>query len=361
MFKPVNHIVGSNRGVVLVITLTMVVLMFVMVLAVNRHVRLGIDAAQLFQERVKLSHMASSGVNIGRAVLIDDRINSEIDSIQEQWANAEGLTAIVNGFPFKNGGQAQVVITDILGRIQVNALVNYPDAKTFNETQRVLWYQLLQIIKFRQEVDDDFQSISIINSVKDWLDYGDDDAITGLDGAESDYYQDLMPPYACRNGPIIDINELALVKGIPSEIFYTAESGYGLSGAVTPFGMIATTQGAGFSFPGKININTASFFVLSALLPLEDAHLGAELYAYREEKSNGKYVNDLSDFNWYKRAPGCEELMISPDLITTQSDFFEISATAILNNSRMTKTVVVHREKDEESGKWRCRVLMSRG
>lgn len=359
MFKSVNHIAGSNRGVVLIVTLTMIVLMVVVVFEVKRRVDVGIDAAQFFQDRVQLSHMASSGINIGRAVLINDRESNGTDSIQEGWADPENLASIVSGFPFENG-EVRIVITDVLGRIQVNALVNYPESKAFNEAQRVLWYQLLQLINFRQEVEDDFQPVSIINSVKDWLDYGDDEAITGLDGAESDYYENLIPPYACHNGPIIDINELALVKGVPPEVFYAAEASYGLSDCVTPFGMVATEQGNGYTFPGKINISTAPFFVLSALLPLEDAHLGAELYAYREEISNGNYVNDLSDTNWYKRAPGCEELEIDPGLITTQSDFFEIAATAIINDSRFTRTVVVHREQDAESGKWQCRVLMSK-
>jgi len=60
---------------------------------------------------------------------------------------------------------------------------------------------------------------AIINSIKDWLDSGDDDAITGLSGAESAYYQDLDPPYPCRNGPFPHLGELALLKGVTAELF----------------------------------------------------------------------------------------------------------------------------------------------
>jgi len=346
---------------VLVVVLTMIVLLAVMAFEVNRRVRSGIDSAQLFRDRVQLSRMASSGINIGRAVLVNDKKNSEVDSIQEAWANTDRLKEIVGEFPFEGDGTVAVTINDVLGKIQINALVLYPDGKAFNETQKVLWYQLLQVINLHQGLEKDIKPVSIINSVKDWLDYGDDDAITGLDGAESDYYQDLTPPYVCRNGPVVDINELGLVKGVLPEFFDAAEAGFRLSDCVTPFGMVPVAQGNGYTFPGKININTASFFVLSALLPLEDMHLGADLYAYREEMSNGAYVHDLSDAAWYKRVPGCEELQISADLITTQSDFFEIAATAALNDTTLTKRVIVHREKDEESGKWRCRILMSQG
>ncbi|MFW5989514.1 MAG: hypothetical protein ACOCPQ_04690, partial [Desulfosudaceae bacterium] len=158
----------------------------------------------------------------------------------------------------------------------------------------------------------------------------------------------------------IDINELALVKGISPEIFQDPESGAGLAAAVTTFGMTEVKQGEGFTFDGKININTAPSFVVSALLPLEDAHLGQEIVAYRSETSNGNFVHDLSDVNWYKNVPGCSELNIEPNLITVSSDFFQIEATAVMGETKLTRTVVVRREKNAETGQWYCRVLNCR-
>ncbi len=351
----------TNRGVVLVITLTMVVLLVAMVFEVNRRVRLGVDAAQLFRDRIQLSYMASSGINVARALLIKDKRNSEVDSIQEEWANSSALQTIVDQFSFPQGGRVTVTITDVLGKIQVNALVDYPNGSAFNETQKVLWYQLLQAVRLRREGENDIKPLAIIHSVKDWLDYGDDEAITGLEGAESDYYQGLIPPYSCRNGPIIDISELVLVKGIDPDIFQAAETSYGISDFLTSFGMTEAQGPGDYTYPGRININTASLFVLSALLPLEDMSCGADLHAYREEMSDGNYVHDLSDENWYKRVPGCEEVRIPADLITTRSDFFEISVTAEFNDTQLTRKVVVHRETEKESGQWRCRIIMTQG
>ena len=37
---------------------------------------------------------------------------------------------------------------------------------------------------------------------------------THINGAESDYYQGLTPPYYAKNGPMDDISELLLIKGI---------------------------------------------------------------------------------------------------------------------------------------------------
>ena len=35
-----------------------------------------------------------------------------------------------------------------------------------------------------------------------------------MGGAESDYYQSLDPPYYAKNGPIDELSELLLIKGI---------------------------------------------------------------------------------------------------------------------------------------------------
>ena len=150
---------------------------------------------------------------------------------------------------------------------------------------------------------------------------------------------------------------MSLIKGISPEVFNSPDVAYGLSTCVTTYGCMEAAGKKGFTFDGRININTAPLFVLSALLPLEDALLGAELVAYRTEMSDENYVHDLGSKEWYKNVPGCEDVTIDPDLITTQSDFFEITATAVLHDIRFSRTAAVRRQKDPESGKIVCQVL----
>jgi type II secretory pathway component PulK len=57
----------------------------------------------------------------------------------------------------------------------------------------------------------------IINSILDWL---DPDDTPRENGAESDYYQTLSPPYNAKNGPLDSIDELLLVKGINAQMLY---------------------------------------------------------------------------------------------------------------------------------------------
>ncbi|MDY6904797.1 MAG: general secretion pathway protein GspK [Thermodesulfobacteriota bacterium] len=349
----------DNRGVALIITIMVITLLIVVVTELNRRVRVGIDDASVFKTRVRLSNMAASGIHIGMGILIQDKNDTEIDSIQESWADGAYLAEAVQAYPFESG-ELSLTIHDLLGRIQVNALVQYPEGKQFNEVQKAMWYQLLQTVNLGEMMsgeEDQVKPLTIINAVKDWLDFGDDDAITGLDGAESEYYQGLDPPYTCRNGPVVDVSELVLVKGLSPEIFDIVSALYGVSEWVTTAGMVKVAQGKGFTFPGAININTAPMLVVTALLPLEDNHLAVDICEFREEMSNGNFVHDLSSPTWYKSAPGCSELAINASLITVSSDIFEIEAGAVLNGTAVTATAVVQREKDEESGKWRCRVL----
>ena len=63
----------------------------------------------------------------------------------------------------------------------------------------------------------DAADISVIaDSVLDWIDPDDG---TRMAGAESDYYEGLTPPYNAKNGPIDNIDELQLIKGVTPEMF----------------------------------------------------------------------------------------------------------------------------------------------
>ncbi|MDY6822572.1 MAG: general secretion pathway protein GspK [Thermodesulfobacteriota bacterium] len=357
MGQAVKQAVTNKSGVAIIITIMMITLLTAVVFELNRRVRVGIDDAAVFKTRANLSAMAASGIDMCKAVLIKDKTETEIDSIQEPWADEVHLAAVVKDFPFDRG-ELTISISDLLGRIQVNALVQYPGGKQFNEPQKVMWYRLLQMVNMGAEGPETaIEPVSIINAVKDWLDYEDDDAITGLEGAESSYYRDLDPPYTCRNGPVIDVSELVLVKGLSPQLFNMIGELYGVSSWVTTAGMTEAADGTGFTFSGAININTAPVFVLSALLPLEDNYLAVEISDFRQEMSNGNYVHDLSSPTWYRSVHGCSELTIDANLTTTASDIFQIKARAKFEETAVSTTAVVKREKDEETGKWRCRVL----
>jgi general secretion pathway protein K len=279
--------------------------------------------------------------------------------LQEDWANPDKINELLSEIPFDDGTLA-VTISDEMGRIQVNALVAFPDSRNFNESQRRLLERYFNILNdandASEETPEDSQPPAIINSLKDWLDSGDDEAITGLSGAESAYYQDLSPAYSSRNGPIADINDLLLVKGITPEIFYGGTETPGIADSLTVYGM-TPGSGTSFTFNGKININTAPLPVLVSMLPSENADLALAFFEWRQEAASGKDVPDLSDPTWYKNIAGFSAINLDTNLITTASDIFRIISEAKVNDSVLTTTAVVQRLKSEKTGKWSCKIL----
>jgi len=353
-----QNILKNNHGIAIIITLSVVTIVVATSLELNRKVRFAILAAETMRDRSILSHMAASGIHGAMAILVEDRMVSIIDSAQENWANPEKIQEVFLDMPFEDG-TLDVTITDEMGKIQLNSLVLWdgPNKFQFNGSQHQLWNRFLNLIlSSGEESLQEIEASMIINSIKDWLDSGDDDAITGLNGAESDYYENLDPPYSCKNGRFSSINELLLVRGVVPELFILLGGSQGISSFLTVYGLQKIDSNT-FAFEGKININTADLPVLMAILPEADAALAPVLYQYRIEKSESVYLHDLSNPAWYKNAPGCRDIRIDPDLITTSSDIFRIDAKARLNEAELTTTAIVFREILPETGKWTCKVL----
>ncbi|MEJ2658282.1 MAG: general secretion pathway protein GspK [Desulfobacterales bacterium] len=348
-------VLKNNRGIALLVTLSVVTVMVAASLEMNKKARSAIFSAAATRDRITLLHMASSGVNVAEEMLIKDKYSSNSDSLQEDWADSEKCNEIMGDIPFERGS-VTVSISDELGKIQINSLVQYPKGLSFNESQRVMWERFLNLLKYQNEAFEDLEPMTIINSVKDWIDSGDDDAITGLNGAESEYYQDLDPPYPCKNGPLTNINELALVRGVTPELFRGAGGEQGLSRYITVFGMTQSQDNA-FTYEGKININTADLPTLSAIMPPGAEELAQVMFDYRNETSESGYLHDLTSPKWYKGVPGMGDITIDPNLITTSSDIFRIESTATLMEMKMKITAVIKREQSSKTGKWICSIL----
>ena len=340
----------------LLITLTVIALLLVVSLELNRRSRNTVFAAAATRDRFGLSQMLLSGMHAAIAMLVEDRRQTQVDSLQEDWADPEKVAALLAEMAFEEG-QLAVQISDERSRIQVNALVTFPEGRDFDVYQPNLWRRFLRIAFLAQEQPEESDPVNtIVNSLKDWLDSGDDDAITGLTGAESDYYQDLDPPYAARNGPLTHIDELLQVQGVSPELFFGTEDVPGIAEFLTVSGMTAGGED-GFTFDGQININTAELPVLGALLAESDAPLATAIDEYRLEKNGDVFLHDLSDAQWYKDVPGAGDIQIEEALITVRSDFFRITASAALQEMTMGLTAVVKRGIDPRSGQIQCRVL----
>jgi len=116
---------------------------------------------------------------------------------------------------------------------------------------------------------------AFVGSVLDWI---DPDENTHVEGAESEYYKTLQIPYLAKNGPIDDITEMLLIRGISQDMFWGSfstnhpvsafqerTSRFGMNGGPPSY----STGLADIFTPisgGKVNVNTASLTVLTILL-----------------------------------------------------------------------------------------------
>jgi len=346
---------SDNRGIALLITLSVTTILVAVALEYNRRARFTVISTAVARNRISLNQMATAGVHAAMAMLVKDKADTAIDSLLEDWANPDKVSAVLDDIPFEDG-TLTVTIADEMGKIQVNALVNFPEGQQFNPSQLALWERFLTAMANEETSDEDSQPVAIINSIKDWLDSGDDEAITGLSGAESGYYQELDPPYACRNAPIADLAEMLLIKGIRPALFYGDGENPGIERYLTVHGL-KPGAGTAYSYPGRVNINTAELPVLLALLPAEYADLAETFDQIRRDAASGKEVYDFSDPTWYKSLPGLSDVKLDQRLIGTASDVFRIEATAGDDSTSVRLTAVVERIKNAQTGKWSCRIL----
>jgi len=347
---------SNERGVVLLATLSMMLALFVLVFETSRHARRELVAASHASTASELRATAVSGVHIGMVFLTADGKKGGTDTVQEDWADEERLKEFISAMSFDRG-QLDLSITDELGKVQINALVTYPEAKDFNTDQKKLWDRFFEVVNKSDETLDSLgENVEIVNAMKDWLDDGDGDATSGLSGAEDDYYLNLETPYPCGNGPLRHVDEMARIKGVDEAMLTREEAGYRLKDLLTVHGEEpANVKNDGdtvrrFTFPGRININTAELPVLFALMPktlspMEREMVATSMVEYRSDKSEEGFLHPL-DGEWYNTCPGCENNGIKKTMIRTDSTVFAITATAVDDGVRVGVRAVVRRDGD---------------
>jgi general secretion pathway protein K len=307
----------DEKGMALILTITLIGLIVVMVLQFSKSIRTGLHETTSFSDGVKLGVIAKSGFNCALAVLCAD--DNDSDSFHDQWASLSQYSS-ESASLFDNDGRFQVEVTDLAGKIQINRLINLTGEKKgdYNQAQYDMLTMLLSNTPFNMEQNN---IKDILDAIKDWIDEDND---TYEFGAENSYYRTLDHPYSCRNAPIESLDELLLVKGITPELFYGTNEAPGLSNYLT------TAMG-----DGRININTADPVVLGALSEDFDNDMVEDMVTFRNNEEN---LSSLSNPKWYKDATSRSEDFIPQSLITTKSSYFQIRSSGI-KDSRSKETI----------------------
>ena len=218
---------GGEKGVVLLITLMILVLIVTLVWEIFRVGARSAQTGAFGRDSIRAGLVAEAGIAAARIALREDAGDNNYDTLDEIWSRPVP--------PIDLGeGTIQIVVEDEERKININRLVlangNAPDDKRLAVFQR-----LLQIL----DIDP-----SLADAVVDWL---DNDDTPRVGGAESSFYLSQKFPYKSKNDFFDTVEELRLVRGVTPEVFEK----------IRPFITVYSS--------GKVNINTAPGQVLMAL------------------------------------------------------------------------------------------------
>jgi general secretion pathway protein K len=212
-----------------------------------RQVELNID-------HIQARAVLLAGADWARALLADDRRLGDVDHLGEPWALK------LPPLPVENGelvGQ----IEDQQGAFNLNNLITQGK---INVAQLAHFRSLLTTLGLPDELAD---------ALADWIDEDSQPQPGG--GAEDAYYLALDPPYISANRPLIDVSELALVRGFDDNV----------RARLRPYVSALPTLTA-------VNVNTAPAEVLAAVVEGLDLG-GAQLLVAQRDRA---YFRSSDDF-----------------------------------------------------------------
>jgi len=253
----------STRGFALIIVMMVIVVFSVLAAGLAFSMKVEMQLARNVESESEMEWLGRSGVELARYVLAQQMNcpNEPYDALNQKWAGGPGGSCSTNG-PLADisldhvqlgRGKFSVKITDLERKVNINF------------ANREIIQQALDSMSVEL-----FTASTILDSIEDWR---DPNTSPHVNGAESDYYLNLPQPYIAKDGPLDDVSELLLVRGVTSEIYWgpgrtnraaqpvqssspggtgNLDEGYS-SGLVDLFNTIGRLQ---------ININTASAGVL---------------------------------------------------------------------------------------------------
>lgn len=269
----------SQSGVAIVLAMGVVALAALAATAIMVTQSTWTRQNELAADHVQAQTLIQVGVDWTRALLSDDRRTTSVDTLGEPWALR------LPPIPVENGSLAGH-IEDQQGRFNLNNLVK--DGKP-NPAQIAHFQRLLSILRLPPALAD---------ALVDWIDA--DSEVQAPGGAEDAFYLALHPPYLAANRPLIDIAELALVRGFDD----------GARLRLRPFVSALPAFTA-------VNVNTAPPEVIAAVVDGLDID-GARALVEQRARS---YFRDRTDFlNRIPKdgVPAIEDIAFSSDYFMVQ-------------------------------------------
>ena len=283
----------SQRGVALITAVVLVAIATVLA------VRVGTDAALDLRRTAGIGALNQAwevalGAEAWAAqILSDDRKESQVDDLSEDWAQP------VPPLPI-DGGTIEGSLEDMQGRFNLNNLLQ-ADGST-DEANVSRFRQLLRLAG----VDERYAGM-----LADWLDA--DTVDTFPDGAEDGVYIGQSPPYRTANGPVTTTTELLALPGFTLEDYARIRPHV----AALPVG-------------SRINVCTATPLVLAALVEGGTDFGDAETLARNRTDGCFPRLEDL------RATLGDERFTSLQDAISENTNWFRLVSTVSIGTSQLT-------------------------
>ncbi len=291
----------NQRGFALVVTLLVTALLVALVVEFISEVYVDTSARQNYVDGQQASILAESGVTGAVKILqMTLALQSDYTSLQDQWAKPID-------FPDESG-DLRVTIEEENGKLNLNYVAG-PSGE-FNPGYAEPTARLMKGLKL--PADD------LLDSLADWIDTND---LPKPGGGEVAYYGALTPPVAASNGPLLTLEELAMVRGFDSKTF----------SSIAPF----VTVYASFAEGAYVNINTAPKEVLLALDGQMTETLAERIIDYRK-------VTPFKSRGELSRVAGMETIVASIRIpLRTRGSLYRIrSSGTVGGTTRVIEAVV---------------------
>jgi general secretion pathway protein K len=289
-------------GIALLITLLVVSLLTILIVEFTYSTEVEAHLTRNALSSLQARYLARAGFVLAEMLLKVDaaektkNVRPNVDTLADPWAQPFPPSPIGEGV-----GDAAFRIDDESARFNVNSLALRPGVSPLVlETRKTLFQGILAALGL---------DINLLFPLLDWLD--PDDEVTGQSGAEREYYEGLNPPYDPRNGRVLNLDELQLVRGFGE---LSREQWAALRAMVT-------------ALPNEelqINVNTASELLLTTLLGSVDNPAAAKaIVAQREDHpfQGGQELNEIP--GWSQLPPQFRSFF------TMRSAYFTIHAAGI--------------------------------
>jgi general secretion pathway protein K len=292
--------VNNRKGFALVVTLLVTALLVALVVEFITEVYVDTSGRQSFVDGQRASLLAGSGVE-GAQQLLQLTLATQADftSLRDQWAQPIE-------FPDESG-TLRVVIEEENGKLNLN----YVDGATGIPSYAEAVNRLFGVLKLPAR--------DLLDALSDWL---DSDDVPKPGGGESAYYLARKPAYRPSNGPLLTLDELAMVKGFDAAAMQQ----------VRPF----VTVHADYTDAAYVNINTAPKAVLMALADGMTDSLAQSIIDYRT-------VTPFKGAGELSRVAGMDTVMPTMKvLLRTRGSIYRIRSEATVDGTTRVIEAVVN-------------------